>query len=158
MFSFMGFLQRTELAHYLLHWISRVQITCFVHQGWTGFQPICDLSFESVNKLEIIRTGWSVAWEFVFSECQQISSTKPTTFNLPTISSITPATTSPYQLHTYPLYPNQPPPKSPISIPCTTKLPSMTFPNWWLLRRGVQQPQLSVWWLWKWKPSLRKAW
>ena len=29
----------------------------FVHEGCISFQPFCDLSFGSVDKLDIIRTG-----------------------------------------------------------------------------------------------------
>jgi len=42
-----------------------------VHQRWTVLQPICGLSFESVDKLNIVWIGWSAAWKFVFLECQQ---------------------------------------------------------------------------------------
>jgi len=42
----------------------------FIYQGRTGLQPACDLSFKSVDKLDIVRTGCRVTLEFVFSECQ----------------------------------------------------------------------------------------
>jgi len=46
-----------QLVHCLLHWISGAKYHRLVHQGWTGLQPVCDLYFRSVDKLDIIRTG-----------------------------------------------------------------------------------------------------
>ena len=42
----------------------------FDHRGWSGLQPVCDLSFRSVDKLNIVRTGYRAALEFIFLERQ----------------------------------------------------------------------------------------
>jgi len=43
--------------------------------GRTGRQLVYDLSFINVDKLNTVQTGLRVVWEFVFLECQQLSTT-----------------------------------------------------------------------------------
>ena len=40
----------------------------FAHQGRTDLRHVCDLFFESIDKLDIVRTSYKAALEFVFLE------------------------------------------------------------------------------------------
>ena len=50
MLAYLDFFRRQYLAYCYASLDQWSPIQCFVHQGWTGLHPICDLSFESVDK------------------------------------------------------------------------------------------------------------